>query len=94
MAKIKVIKPEIDKIFECEVCMVFSGGIFLSVMDKLKILILSASLPKYKLDTKTNSFKHKTEEGASIKKGDVLKVKIVGSKYSKKNFSTFGTIVE
>ena len=92
--EIEAIKPEIDKIFEGEVCMIFSGGIFLCVIDKFKILIPASSLSQYKLDTKTNIFKHKTNDKISIKRGDPLKVKIVGTRYSKKNFSSFGCIVE
>ena len=74
--------------------MIFSGGIFLCVLDKLKILVPATLLAKYKLDAKTNIYKNRTDDKVTIKKGDVLKVKIVGTKYSKKNFSSFGSIVE
>jgi len=92
--EIQALKPEIDKIFEGEVCMIFSGGIFLCVLDKLKILVPATLLSKYKLDPKTNIYKNRIDDNVTIKKGDVLKVKIVGTKYSKKNFSSFGSIVE
>jgi DNA-directed RNA polymerase subunit E'/Rpb7 len=85
-----VLKPEINKVFEGEVCMIYPGGIFFSVLDKLKVLVHSTSIKEYKLDTKTNIFKNNEK---SIKKGDILKIKIVGTKYTKKNFSTFGEIV-
>ena len=83
------IYPEKDKIFEGNVCMIFSAGIFINIKDIFKILIPLSELKNYKYDNTENKFNNEDE---IIKVGDILKVIIVDIKYSKKSFSCFGKI--
>lgn len=81
------LKPELGDIFSDKVCMIFSGGLFVDVKNKMKVLIPSNSLSKIGetfVDNKNNI----------IKNNDIIKVKIIGVKYSttKKNFSCFGEL--
>lgn len=87
------LKPEIGKIFEGNVCMIFSGGIFLNVKNKLKVLIPLTSIPDYEFNQPENVFIHKKNK-KQIKESDILKVLITGTKYSKQNFSCFGNLIE
>jgi len=89
----EILKPEYGKIFEGEVCMIFSGGIFVNIKNKLKVLIPFSSLITHEFDTQKNSFKHKKNKD-EIKQGNTLFVLISGTKYTKRNFSCFGTLVE
>jgi DNA-directed RNA polymerase subunit E'/Rpb7 len=87
----EILKPEKDKIFEGDICMIFSGGIFVNIKNKIKVLIPLNSLTEYSFNSKNNSFiKNKKE----LKQGDIIYVLISGTKYNKKNFSCFGTIVD
>jgi DNA-directed RNA polymerase subunit E'/Rpb7 len=85
-----VLKPETNKIFQDKVCMIFSGGIFLDIKQKFKVLIPQNSLLEYTFDSKTKSF---VKDDIQISEGDIIKVKITGFKYNKNNFSCFGELV-
>jgi DNA-directed RNA polymerase subunit E'/Rpb7 len=87
---VKVLKPEINKIFQDKVCMIFSGGIFLDIKEKFKVLIPQNSLLDYTFDSKTKSF---VKDDIQISEGDIIKVKITGFKYNKNNFSCFGELL-
>jgi len=87
---VKVLKPEINKIFQDKVCMIFSGGIFLDIKEKFKVLIPQNSLSDYTFNSKTKSF---VKDDIQISEGDIIKVKITGFKYNKNNFSCFGELV-
>ena len=87
----ETLKPEIGKILTGEVCMVFSGGIFLVVKGKQKVLIPISTLSEYTLDiTNVCLKKGKT----IIKEGSIVKVEIQGSQYRKQSFNCFGCLVE
>jgi hypothetical protein len=73
--------------------MIFSGGIFLNVKNKLKVLIPLTSIPEYEFNQPENIFVHKKNK-KQIKESDILKVLITGTKYSKQNFSCFGNLIE
>jgi hypothetical protein len=87
---VNVLKPDTNKIFEDKVCMIFSGGIFLDIKEKFKVLIPHNSLLDYTFDSKTKSF---VKDDIQIAEGDIIKVKITGFKYNKNNFSCFGELV-
>lgn len=92
--EIETLKPEIDKELVGTICMIFSGGIFLNVKNKLKVLIPITTLCEYSFDQPNNYFINKSDKEKIIKQGDELKVLISGMKYSKQNFSCFGKLVE
>lgn len=85
------LKPEINDIFKGNVCMVFGGGLFINIKDKMKVLIPISSLNNYKFDSTKKIF----QDGKNIiKENDEIKVKIIGIKYAKKNFNCFGELIE
>jgi DNA-directed RNA polymerase subunit E'/Rpb7 len=89
----EILKPEAGKIFEGEVCMIFSGGIFVNIKNKLKVLIPISTLNNYEFDQTKNMFINKNNKN-EIKQSTILSVLISGTKYTKRNFSCFGTLVE
>ena len=91
--EIETLKPEIDKELVGTICMIFSGGIFLNVKNKLKVLVPITTLSEYTFDQANNCFINKDDENKIIKQGDELKVLISGMKYSKQNFSCFGKLI-
>ena len=88
----EVLKPEINKIFTDKVCMIFSGGIFIDVKNKFKILIPLAYLYNLVFDQENKHFKNE-KTGFIIKENDTIDVKITGIKFSKNNFSCFGELI-
>lgn len=86
----EMLKPEINKIFSDKVCMIFSGGIFIDVCGKFKVLIPFSSLNKFTFDGSNKSF---NLDKLCVKEGDIVNVKITGIKYAKQNFSCFGELV-
>lgn len=91
--EIESLKPEIDKIFVGTICMIFSGGIFLIIKDKLKVLIPVISLEEYFFDQNSNSYINKKDKKINMNHGDELKIIISGIRYLKQNFSCFGNLV-
>ena len=89
----EILKPEVGKIFEGVACMIFSGGIFINIQNKLKVLIPLSSIPDYEFNSAKNLFEKKSKSKI-IKENDLVKVLISGTKYSKQSYSCFGTIVE
>ena len=89
----EILKPEIGKNFKGEVCMIFSGGVFLNIKNKLKVLIPSNSLKEYEFNQIDNCYINK-KNNKTINVKDELYVSISGSKYSKKNLSCFGNLIE
>ena len=88
--EVDTLKPEIDDIYRDKVCMVFSGGIFINIKDKIKVLIPLNTLVNYKFDSSTKTFI--SDDKKVIKEHDEIDIKISGIKYSKKNFSCFGEL--
>lgn len=89
----EILKPEIGKKYEGKVCMLFGGGIFLNVLNRLKILIPLSTITDYEYNPLKNNFTNK-KNGKVIILNDDLKVIISGTKYSKQNFSCFGKLLE
>lgn len=88
--EVETLKPENGKAFDGEVCMIFSGGVFLNIKDKQKVLIPITNLKEYTYSQACKTFKKDKE---TIKEGDKLRVLITGTKYFKQAFSCFGTLV-
>lgn len=88
----KVLKPEIGKEYTGIVCMIFSHGIFLSVSDKMKILIPADKLTGFTFNPKTKTFKNKS--GTIIQTDTKLTSKIELTRYEKNNFSCIGRVLE
>jgi DNA-directed RNA polymerase subunit E'/Rpb7 len=88
-----ILKPEIGKILQGKVCMVFDKGIFIDVHNKLKVLVPESSISKlgYSFNIPKNIFVKDDKD--HIKIDDILTVKITGLKYSKKNFSCFADLI-
>ena len=73
--------------------MIFPGGVFLNIKNKLKVLIPSGTLTNYDFNQINNCFINKIHKKKEINVKDELTVIISGSKYSKKNFSCFGNLI-
>lgn len=86
----EVLRPEIGKTFEDKVCMVFSSGLFVNVMDKFKVLIPITCLQNYLFEN--NSFINRINKN-TILEGDTVKFEITSIKYSKKKFNCIAKII-
>jgi DNA-directed RNA polymerase subunit E'/Rpb7 len=83
-------KPVAGKIIEGIVCMVYKDGIFITIMDRQKMLIPSVLLKGYTFDEKLLSYSNGME---TIMMGNTIQGKVTAIKYNKKNFSCFGSLV-
>ena len=83
------IKPDIGSIFKGNVCMIFQDGILINVQNIMKVLIPLSSLKGYKL---IGDEFVSIEEESKIKINDQVNVKIIGSKYTRKNYACFGEL--
>ena len=88
---VDVLKPDINSIYVDKVSMIFVGGLFINIKNKIKVLIPVSSLTDYKFDASTKSFIR--NDKIVVKENDEIKVKITGIKYSKKNFNCFGELI-
>ena len=75
---VEVLKPDINSIYVDKVSMIFSGGLFINIKNKIKVLIPVSSLVDYKFDTATKSFIK--NDKTIVKENDEIKVKITGIK--------------
>jgi DNA-directed RNA polymerase subunit E'/Rpb7 len=89
--EIESLIPYLNNIYTDKVCMIFNGGLFMTINDKIKVLIPSNSLEDYIFDSTNKFFKGPKKQ--IIKENDIIKIKITGIKYSKKNFSCFGEFI-
>ena len=93
---IENIKPDIGSIFKGNVCMIFQDGILVNVQNIMKVLIPLNSLKNYILEN--NEFILEESESEvqdkykKIQINDELQVKIIGSKYTRKNYACFGEL--
>ena len=85
--------PKPDKVFTGKVGMVYAGGIFVIVMEKMQILVPENLLVGYtfnkNMNPKLNSFVNGEEK---IEEGKQVKIKVTASQYNNQRFSVFGTI--
>ena len=91
--EVETIKPEKDKVVEGKICMIFPGGIFIIVKDKLRVLIPVSELKDYNYVISNNLYENKKDEKDKIQINDNIKVQIIGSRYSNKSFSCFGKMI-
>jgi DNA-directed RNA polymerase subunit E'/Rpb7 len=89
---VDVLRPDINSIYVDKVSMIFSGGLFINIKNKIKVLIPVSSLTNYKFDASTKTF-IRIDDKTVVKENDEIKVKITGIKYSKKNFNCFGELI-
>ena len=89
--KVETFKPEVDVVSEGTVFAVLPTGVLLKHHDRQKVLI-PAPIAGYTYDGVTSSFKGEDQKSIGI--GDKRKVKFRAVKYSDKNFTVFGTLVE
>ena len=85
--------PKPDKVFTGKVGMVYGGGIFVIVMQKMQILVPENLLVGYTFNKNTNpklnSFVNAEDK---IEEGKQVKIKVTASQYNNQRFSVFGTI--
>jgi DNA-directed RNA polymerase subunit E'/Rpb7 len=86
---IKTLKPKEGCVYEGNVCLVFSEGIFVEVANKMKILIHVDKMNGYKYSKTKNIFKKGTK---TIMIGDKLEITIEKVKYEKQNFNCLGSL--
>jgi DNA-directed RNA polymerase subunit E'/Rpb7 len=90
------IKPEVGSIFKGNVCMIFQDGILVNIQNIMKVLIPLSSLKDYNLignQFVLNKEKYDiNNKYVKIKLKDDVKVKIIGSKYTRKNYACFGEL--
>lgn len=86
----ETLKPLPNQIMEGNVCMIYKDGIFISIMDRQKMLIPSTLLKGYRFDDTIPSY----SDGMNvIMMGNIIKAKVTAVKYNKQNFSCFGSLV-
>lgn len=73
------------------VCMLYKDGIFISILDRQKMLIPTTSLSGYTFDSASNTYKNGTR---SIVVGDSIEAIITASQYNDGSFSCLGTLKE
>ena len=87
--KAEVLKPIIGDILKGKICMIFQYGIFVDIMNKMKILIPIISI---------NNFEYIDEEYID-KEGNILykdmdvSIQILSLKYENKDFSCIGKLI-
>ena len=84
------LKPVAEKIMEGVVCMIYTDGIFIIIMNRQKMLIPSVLLKGYKFDAKIPSYSNGIK---TIMLDNTIQAKVTAVKYNKKNFSCFGCLI-
>lgn len=85
--------PKIGDIFNGTVCLIFDRGIFVTVQNKLKVLIPIVNLQGYEYIKHIQSYYKNETLNKSIQKGDSLVFEITNIQYSKNNFNCIGKLV-
>jgi DNA-directed RNA polymerase subunit E'/Rpb7 len=86
------LKPEKNTIMSGKVCMVYKDGIFITVMNRQKMLIPSMYLNDYNFDDVNQCYRSKNDDTIIISEGDEATAVVTASQYSKNNFSCFGSL--
>jgi|LauGreDrversion4_2_1035121.scaffolds.fasta_scaffold1369981_1 DNA-directed RNA polymerase subunit E'/Rpb7 len=89
--EVQQLKPEIDKKYSGNVCMLFQSGIFLNIESKIKVLIPIDALKNYEYNQSKLEFKSKNK---TIKIGDTVDIIITAINYAKQNFNCIGKLYE
>jgi DNA-directed RNA polymerase subunit E'/Rpb7 len=90
VAQVETLKPEVGVVYTGEVFISMSSGIVLLVEGIMKVLIPSP-VDGYIFDLESKTYRG---DNRIIAIGDSIKVKVAGTRYRNKNFSTFGKLVE
>ena len=85
----KAFRPAIGNVYKGKLCMTFPQGIFVEIMEKIKVLIPEANMGLFKYNKTTSSFKNGS---VSLKQGDVLSVQLSLVKYERHNFNCIGNL--
>ncbi len=88
----ETLKPDPDSLLTGDVCMVYKDGVFISILNRQKVLIPRMYLDDYDFNDVLNRYKHK-ESDKTISEGDQITIKVTASQYNKSGFSCFGSIV-
>jgi DNA-directed RNA polymerase subunit E'/Rpb7 len=86
----EILKPEKDDIFSGKVCMIFQDGIFVDVKGKMKVLI-PISMISYVYNKQENIFESPDH---TIIQGMEVNIKIIMTKYEKKQFHCIGKLLD
>jgi DNA-directed RNA polymerase subunit E'/Rpb7 len=86
------LKPEKNTIMTGKVCMVYKDGIFITVMNRQKMLIPRMYLNDYNFDEVNECYRFKNDDTITISEGDDAEAVVTASQYSKNNFSCFGSL--
>jgi len=89
--EVKCFKPEIGDEYDALVCLVFPGGVLAMVKDKLKVYIPNLAEDGYKFVPIQLCY---TSDKHSIKKGDSIRIKLLGVKFSLTGFTSFGKLIK
>ena len=94
LVELDVVIPEINKIYEGTICLIFEKGIFLDIYNVFKVLISFKSLNDngYIYDNMFECFKNKEENMLMV--GNVVNVQLKGIKYCGDKFNCFGELIE
>jgi len=86
-----IIKPVKGLILSGEICMIFKQGIFVNILDKMKVLIPENNIEGYKFIDDIFVSKDKDTEDLVLNKKVEIEITMV--KYENKSFSCIGKIL-
>jgi DNA-directed RNA polymerase subunit E'/Rpb7 len=87
-----ILKPEKGTTMTGNVCMIYKDGVFISIMEKQKMLIPKSKLTDYTFVESSNIYTHK-KNGKNINIGDKITCVVSASAYNNQSYSCFGSIV-
>ena len=90
LCKIEYLKPEINSVYNGDVCMIFEHGIFTDIKNKFKVLIPIDSLEKFDYYSEENVFKN---DKLTICMDSNINCKLTSIKYEKNQFICIGELV-
>lgn len=85
-----VLKPEVGDVIEGRIIIVDERGIFISVEDRMNVLVPASRLPDFSFDKQKKEFVRTS--GEILKLGNEIKTRIVAIRYDKK-FNCIGELV-
>ena len=84
-----ILKPVIGEVVKGKICMIFQYGIFVDIMNIMKILIPATSMDNFEY----NNNEYDDNKGNVLSKGKEVSIKIISFKYEDKQFSCIGDII-
>jgi DNA-directed RNA polymerase subunit E'/Rpb7 len=82
-------KPKINNVISGKVCMIFQHGIFIDILNKMKVIIPIKSLQNFIYNEKIGFI----SDELTIKVGIQINIKIVLIKYENKSYSCIGNLI-